>query len=139
MVAPFLTLFCVLGALGIGATIYALVPQRLAAPVPAAGTGSPPCRAARGARPGPGRAALAALGPDAAQARQLTEALAGRRVQLARLVHNLAVVARAAATDGQLKTVVSAGNQTLAALVAEERPLRRGLRGLPSTLDATGR
>lgn len=84
------------------------------------------------------RRALAALGPSAAQARQLTEALAKRRTELARLVHNLAVVSRAASRDGQLKTVVSAGNRTLATLVAQERPLRQALHELPATLDATG-
>ena len=84
------------------------------------------------------RQALASLGPSAAQARQLTEALAKRRSELARLVHNLAVVSRAAASKGKLRTVVSAGNRTLATLVAQERPLRQSLRDLPATLDATG-
>ncbi len=84
------------------------------------------------------RRAIAALGPNAAQVRQLTTALDRRRASLSRLVHNLAIVSRAAASNGQLKTMVAAGNRTLEALALQDRPLRRAIRKLPATLDATG-
>lgn len=84
------------------------------------------------------RRALVALGPSATEARRLTTALAARRRALARLVHNLAIVSRAASRDDALRTVVQAGNQTLAALVAQDRPLRQAIRGLPETLDDAG-
>jgi len=83
------------------------------------------------------RRMLAALGPNAVQVRQLTTALDRRRRSLARLVHNLALVSRAAGSDGDLRTVVVAGNQTLAALASQERPLRRAIKALPATLDQT--
>jgi phospholipid/cholesterol/gamma-HCH transport system substrate-binding protein len=83
------------------------------------------------------RRTFAAMGPTAAQARQLSQALDQRRDSLARLVHNLSIVSDAAVSDGDLKTMIAAGNQTLAALAVQDEPLRATLRALPETLDAT--
>ncbi|MEX2195957.1 MAG: MlaD family protein [Thermoleophilaceae bacterium] len=83
------------------------------------------------------RRMLRALGPTTAQVRQITEALAQRRRPLARLVHNLAVVTRAASRDEELAGLVVAGNQTLQALAEQEAPLRRALARLPGTLEST--
>lgn len=83
------------------------------------------------------RRALAALGPSTEQAHLLTASLDSRRAALARLVHNLAIVSKAASQDSRLDEVVAAGNRTLDALVTQDRPLRRALAKLPGTLDAT--
>ena len=80
------------------------------------------------------RRALLALGPTTAQLQQITDALANRRVNLARLVHNLAVVTRAASQDRQLTSLIEAGNSTLGALAAEDGPLRQSIAELPGTL-----
>lgn len=81
------------------------------------------------------RKALVALGPTTAQARELTSSLAKRRANLARLVHNLSRVTRAASQDDQLASLVQAGNATLDAIAAQEVPLQRSLEQLPGTLD----
>lgn len=83
------------------------------------------------------RRLLVALGPTTAQAGRITRALAGRRRELARLVHNLAVVTRAASRDDQLADVVAAGNRTLGALAEQDLPLRRAIAKLPPTLAVT--
>jgi phospholipid/cholesterol/gamma-HCH transport system substrate-binding protein len=80
------------------------------------------------------RDALRALGPTTAQLHQITAALAQRRVDLANLVHNLAIVTRAASQDGQLASMVSAGDATLNALAAQDAPLRQSIADLPGTL-----
>lgn len=80
------------------------------------------------------RRALLALGPTARQVRSITESLDRRRLRLARLVHNLGVVTRAASRDKQLASVVVAGQRVLEAVAREEAPLRRSLRELPGTL-----
>jgi phospholipid/cholesterol/gamma-HCH transport system substrate-binding protein len=82
-------------------------------------------------------AMLAALGPTAADAAQITTALAARRTALAQLVHNLAIVTRAAGQDHQLASVVEAGDQTVRAMAAQDEPLRSALAQLPSTLAVT--
>jgi phospholipid/cholesterol/gamma-HCH transport system substrate-binding protein len=82
---------------------------------------------------------LRALGPTTAEAHQLGAALVGRRVELTRLVHNLALVAQAAgASDRQLSQVVDAGDATLSALSAQDAALGASLSRLPGTL-ATAR
>lgn len=84
------------------------------------------------------RRMLITLGPTIAQTGRISHALAKRDQALARLVHNLALVTRAASRDGQLAAVVSAGNQTLQALAEQDRPLREAIAKLPSTLSVTG-
>jgi phospholipid/cholesterol/gamma-HCH transport system substrate-binding protein len=81
------------------------------------------------------RQMLRAMGPTVTQAGEIAHALAGRRIQLARLVHNVAVVTDAASRDRQLASLVVAGNRTLQALDAEDGPLRRSLAELPPTLN----
>jgi phospholipid/cholesterol/gamma-HCH transport system substrate-binding protein len=83
------------------------------------------------------RRALLALGPTAAQARAISVALDSRRMDIQRLVHNLAIVTRASADDGQLATVVDAGNTTLQAIATQDRPLRRSIAELSPTLQVT--
>jgi phospholipid/cholesterol/gamma-HCH transport system substrate-binding protein len=83
------------------------------------------------------RRALLALGPTTAQARLVTTALSSRRRELARLVHNLAIVTREASRDGRLAEVVSAGDRTMQALATQDVPLRRALRELPGTMRVT--
>ena len=61
------------------------------------------------------RRLLVALGPTAHQTREIATALAARRAQIAQLVHNLAMVTRAASQDGRLAQVVQAGDATLRA------------------------
>lgn len=80
---------------------------------------------------------LLAMGPTARQADRINRAVARRREALARLVHNLGVVAQAASRDERLAEMVAAGNATLEAMARQERPLRQALREFPSTLDAT--
>ncbi len=83
------------------------------------------------------RRTLATLGPTAADVGSISRALAERRQSLARLVHNLAVVTRAASQDHRLAAVVVAGDQTLRALASQDAPLRSSLAQLPGTLAVT--
>lgn len=80
------------------------------------------------------RAVLRALGPTVADAGRITRALDARRAGLARLVHNLGAVARAASQDRQLAQVVLAGNATLSSIAAEDAPLRSAISQFPATL-----
>jgi hypothetical protein len=79
---------------------------------------------------------LTALGPTVQQVGDITQALAARRTSLAQFVHNLALVTRAASQDGQLASVVAAGDETLRAVAAQDAPLRQSLAQLPTTLSA---
>lgn len=83
------------------------------------------------------RRVLLALGPTTKQFGDISRALAQRRRELARLVSNLATVTRAASRDDQLAGVVAAGEQTLGALAAQDRPLRRAIAQLPGTMAVT--
>jgi phospholipid/cholesterol/gamma-HCH transport system substrate-binding protein len=83
------------------------------------------------------RRMLLALGPTTQQVAEITRALAQRRTALAQFVHNLAAVTRAASQDGQLASVVSAGDQTLHVLAQQDQPLRQAIAKLPATLDVT--
>jgi phospholipid/cholesterol/gamma-HCH transport system substrate-binding protein len=75
------------------------------------------------------------LGPTAEQLRPLGDALVARRFELRRLVHNLAILAKAAGSkDKQLADVVVNANNTLGALAGQEAALRSSLRQLPGTL-----
>jgi phospholipid/cholesterol/gamma-HCH transport system substrate-binding protein len=80
---------------------------------------------------------LEALGPTTGQVRAISVALAQRRTAIARLVHNLALVTHAASEDGQLASVVQAGNQTLGAVARQDAPLRHAISHLPATLAIT--
>ena len=80
------------------------------------------------------RRLLLSLGPTTQQVGEITQALAARRVALARFVHNLAVVTRAASHDGQLASVIAAGDRTLQAMAVQDRPLRQAIAELPGTL-----
>ncbi len=76
-----------------------------------------------------------ALGPTAEQAREVGDVLAARRRQVSRLVHNLATLSTAAgAKDGEIATVVEAGNATLGALASQDVALRASTAQLPGTL-----
>ncbi len=76
-----------------------------------------------------------ALGPTTEQARQLGDALAARRRQVARLVHNLAILTRAAgAKDHEIGTVVESSNAVLGALAGQDAALRASTAQLPGTL-----
>jgi phospholipid/cholesterol/gamma-HCH transport system substrate-binding protein len=83
------------------------------------------------------RRMLLALGPTTRKVGEISTALTQRRVELARFVHNLAAVTRAASKDGQLASVVSAGDQTLQAFAHQDRPLRAAIAQLPATLALT--
>jgi phospholipid/cholesterol/gamma-HCH transport system substrate-binding protein len=80
---------------------------------------------------------LVTLGPTTGQVRAITVALAQRRGEIARLVHNLAIVTHAASQDNQLASVVQTGNATLAAVARQDAPLRQAIAQLPSTLAIT--
>jgi phospholipid/cholesterol/gamma-HCH transport system substrate-binding protein len=74
------------------------------------------------------------LGPTTQQLGQVSKRLAQRRTKLAELVHNLAVVTRAASQDGALDDVVAAGNATLQSVAEQDAPLRSAIKQLPATL-----
>jgi phospholipid/cholesterol/gamma-HCH transport system substrate-binding protein len=76
-----------------------------------------------------------ALGPTAEQTKEVTGALAARRHELRRLVTNLAVLTKAAATkDKEIGGVVEAANATLESVASQEGNLRASLDRLPGTL-----
>ncbi len=78
---------------------------------------------------------LRALGPTAEQIEDITSALAERRAELKRLVGNLAILTKAAATkDQEIASVVSSANATLEAVAGQEDNLRASLDRLPGTL-----
>ncbi len=83
------------------------------------------------------RKAFRALGPTVEQVGDISRALDGRRKELAGLVHNLALVTRAASRDDELATVVAAGDATLQSIARQEEPLRQSLARLPDTLAVT--
>ena len=85
------------------------------------------------------RRRFTALGPTSQQLGDISQALAARRTELARFVSNLAAVTRAASRDGQLASVVAAGDQTLHSLALQDGPLQQAIAQLPSTLEATQR
>jgi phospholipid/cholesterol/gamma-HCH transport system substrate-binding protein len=86
------------------------------------------------------QAILKTLEPTAKDLREVTGALAGRRRELRRLVHSMAVLTTATATkDEQLAQVIQGGNATLQALAGQEAALRRSARKLPAVLTGTSR
>ena len=80
------------------------------------------------------RRMLLALGPNAEQVRRIATALAVRRHDLAHLVHDLAVVTRAASSDRRLAPLVTASDQTMRALASQSAPLSEAVRLLPGSL-----
>jgi len=83
------------------------------------------------------RRLLQALGPTSAQLRELGDLLAGRRRQISQLVHNFGVVTHAVSTkDGQLRTLVQAGDQTIRAFAVQDAALRQSIAQLPGTLQS---
>jgi phospholipid/cholesterol/gamma-HCH transport system substrate-binding protein len=78
------------------------------------------------------------LGPTSQQLRQIGDLLAARRHELAQIVHNLGTLTKAvSAKDGQLQTVVRAGNQTIGALANQNVALSQAIARLPGTLQQT--
>lgn len=84
------------------------------------------------------RGALRALAPTTRQVRQVTTAMAGRRRELARLVHNVSRVTDAAAANGDLAGLVLTSHKTLRALAEQEAPLRETIARIPGALETTG-
>ena len=80
-------------------------------------------------------ALLKTLSPTARQTREVTEALAARRAALKRLVTNLTILTKAAATkDVQIGDVVETANATLESVAGQEAALDSSLAKLPGTL-----
>ncbi len=83
------------------------------------------------------RRLLKALGPTSDQINDITGLIVKRRTKVERLVHNLAVLAKATGThDRQLSAALADGATTLTALGGQDAELRRSLQKLPSTLSA---
>jgi phospholipid/cholesterol/gamma-HCH transport system substrate-binding protein len=80
------------------------------------------------------RRVLLVLGPTTTTTGRIARAVAARRAALSRLVHNLAVVTRAAGSDHQLAAVVVAADRTLRAVADQDVRLRQAVRRLPPTL-----
>ena len=81
------------------------------------------------------RGAARALGPTTAQARRIGDLLVARRTELARVVHNLGVLAHAAGgNDHDLARVIGASDATLRAISSQRAALSESLSRLPGTL-----
>lgn len=73
--------------------------------------------------------------PTLVRTKVLTDAIRARRVELRRLVSNLAkLTGRLGEQSGDLQTLVTSGNQTFGALAAEDQAVRESLAKLPGTL-----
>lgn len=73
--------------------------------------------------------------PTLVRTEVLTDAIRARRVELRRLVSNLAkLTGRLGEQTGDLQTLVTSGNDTFGALAAEDQALRASLAKLPGTL-----
>jgi len=84
------------------------------------------------------RGLLEAFAPTAGQLRELTQLLAARHAELAELVHDFGSVMNAAREkNGQLRTVVDAGQEVIGALASQDTALRQSVAALPGTLQAT--
>ncbi|WP_205696245.1 MCE family protein [Conexibacter sp. SYSU D00693] len=82
------------------------------------------------------RSLLRTSQPALARTKELTQAIAARRVELRRLVSGLADVSdRLADQGGDLTKLVEQGNTTFAALGSQDAALRSALSKLPGTLD----
>ena len=86
------------------------------------------------------RALLKATQPTLEQTARVTSAIADRRAKLRRLVHNLRVLAGAAAEkDDELASLVAASSDVLETVGAREAELAAGVERLPGALRATRR
>ncbi|HYH58973.1 MAG TPA: MlaD family protein [Thermoleophilaceae bacterium] len=86
------------------------------------------------------RRLLAATQPTLEQTARVTRAIADRREKLRRLMHNLRVLAGAAAQkDGELASLVEASADVLDTVGAREAELAAGVERLPSALRTTRR
>ncbi len=84
------------------------------------------------------RELLMNLAPTARQLREIGDLLVQRRSELVEVVHNLGILTQAtAAKDTQIRTVIDAGNRTVAAIAAEDGALRSSIMQLPGTLATT--
>jgi phospholipid/cholesterol/gamma-HCH transport system substrate-binding protein len=83
------------------------------------------------------RRLLLLLGPTVSQLHQISTEFAGRRRDISQVVHNLAIVVRAAGSDGRLATAVSAGNAALHSVAAQDGSLRLAIRLLPAATTST--
>jgi phospholipid/cholesterol/gamma-HCH transport system substrate-binding protein len=84
------------------------------------------------------RAVFKSLGPTAEQIQPLMQALAERRRELRRFIHNFGTVAKSAGSkDRELADLVVNANRTLSAMGGQEASLRESLAKLPGTLSAT--
>jgi phospholipid/cholesterol/gamma-HCH transport system substrate-binding protein len=84
------------------------------------------------------RRLLIDLGPTGGQLRSIDTALVSRRSEIAELVHNLSVVTHAASQDGELASVVQAGDATLHAVASQDAALGRSIALFPAALHSTG-
>ena len=85
------------------------------------------------------RQVLKAGAPTLRDTKRVTAAVLGRRQELRRLVHDLRLVAEAAAErDTELASLVATANETFGGLAAQDAALRTTLTRLPGTLDAAG-
>lgn len=83
------------------------------------------------------RWAFGELTPFLRAAQRTTAVVSQRRTQTARLVTNLHLLTKAlSARDGQLRTLVLAGNSSLGALAGADRQLDATFAQIPGTLDA---
>jgi phospholipid/cholesterol/gamma-HCH transport system substrate-binding protein len=83
------------------------------------------------------RGALLAMGPTVHQLHAVSAALAGRDQALRRLVHNIAVVTKAATADRQLAPFVASAQRALLPLAQEDVQLGQAIRQLPPTMAQT--
>jgi phospholipid/cholesterol/gamma-HCH transport system substrate-binding protein len=84
------------------------------------------------------RRLLKASEPTLAQTQRVTQAIAGRRVELRRLIHNLSGLAHATANkDVQIAQLVDAADATFSTIAGRESQLRTSLAQLPAVLQST--
>jgi phospholipid/cholesterol/gamma-HCH transport system substrate-binding protein len=84
------------------------------------------------------RRILKAAEPTLQQTERVTRAIAGRRVQLRRLIHNLGALSQATANkDVQLARLVDSADATFSTIAGRESELRASLAQLPGVLEAT--
>jgi phospholipid/cholesterol/gamma-HCH transport system substrate-binding protein len=83
------------------------------------------------------RALLRSLGPTTAQLRQVSDLMAQRHRELARITHNFGhLLAAVDQKDAQLRNVVQAGDAAIHAFAAQNAALRQSIVALPATLQS---
>jgi phospholipid/cholesterol/gamma-HCH transport system substrate-binding protein len=84
------------------------------------------------------RRLLVASEPTAASVRRTLAVLAGRRDEIARLVHNVGAVAEVAGrNEDEIERTIRFSSDALGALAEEDQAIRDSLTRLPGTLEAT--